>query len=108
MTPAAQRPAASRKQPKNGTVHDRGGRDRENGNLGNGNRGNGNRGDRSAALSPEDAAAIVRHLGYLHQEGVRHRLHFLIWVMEMALLHLAMEVPSVRDDVEQLKPAFRF
>ncbi len=63
---------------------------------------------RPAPLGPDDAAAIVRHLGYLHQEVVRHRLYFLVWLIEMALLHMEDDVPSVRADIAPIKARFRF
>ncbi len=58
--------------------------------------------------SEADALSVVRHLSYLHQEVVRLRLHFLTWIIEMALLHMETEYPALGEDIAHAKTRFRF
>ncbi len=55
-----------------------------------------------------DAAALARHLGYLHRELVRFRLFFIAWLIEMAISQLEVDCPNVREEIATLKAAFRF
>ncbi len=59
-------------------------------------------------IAESDLSAIVRHLGYVHREVVRNRLYFVAWMIEMSLLQMEQDHPSIRADVADLKERFHF
>lgn len=63
---------------------------------------------RRPPVTDREMIAIVRQLGYLHQEMVRLRLHFITWVLEMALLQIREEYPALGGEIDPLRDGFRF